>query len=280
VSAHQSRQSTTRVIPPHPSAHHPRQFTLESSVTSEQAVVGQGNTLSYGWPRTRSSRATQQQHAAEHALSRAHGHAAEHTRTQHARSRACTQQSMHGSREGIAWRDGATRRRASSGPRRSPAAPRCCVILQRHLLGCSQRCVRVCVVPCREASLAPATVPKDIFVKEISTSCSGWPRPRAVPPLGVPTSPARCELNVLLRSTLVPPQRGETGETRTRSPVRIPISGSGVLGLGQGAGGTGRQGAVDKRGREAGSEQGLCAGGTAAEREKEARRQTTSSGTY
>ncbi|KAJ1472243.1 hypothetical protein T484DRAFT_3445505 [Baffinella frigidus] len=31
------RQSTTRVSPPHPSAHHPRQSTLESSVTVRPA---------------------------------------------------------------------------------------------------------------------------------------------------------------------------------------------------------------------------------------------------
>ena len=124
-----------------------------------------------------SSRACTQRHTLSEkrtdsrARSRAYSHAA--------RSRSFTQQSMHGSREGIAWRDEATRRRAIRGPCRSPAAPRCCVSLQCHLLGLlSTLCQGMCQLrPARSIAPPPASVPKKMS-RRISTSFSGWPRPR------------------------------------------------------------------------------------------------------
>jgi hypothetical protein len=75
---------------------HPHAMGAARGVSNYQGTHGSSKTT---------HACTQQQHAAEHALSRAHGqqstraaeHAAEHARKQHARIRAFTQQSMHGS---------------------------------------------------------------------------------------------------------------------------------------------------------------------------------------
>ena len=120
--------------------------------------------------------------AAEHARSSTQlgtlstGHTGRRARSRTCAHAACTQQSihaaeLHGSREGTAWRNGATCRRARSVPRRWPDALWCRVTGQRHGIGPFASYIRVCVAPGKGASLASATVPKDI--RRLSSSVSG-----------------------------------------------------------------------------------------------------------